>query len=79
MPLMADTKLSDRLREVTGRVYFQDTGVIEEAAAELDRREARLTALEQALDLVEAVYRKNCVAPGEPSSVLAAIQAALKG
>lgn len=31
-----------------------------------------------ALQLAECVYRKNCVAEGEPSSVLDALQAALK-
>lgn len=31
----------------------------------------------QALQLIESVYRKNVVAPGEPSSVLEAVQAAI--
>ena len=31
----------------------------------------------QALSLAESVYRMNCVAPGEPSSILAALQAAI--
>jgi hypothetical protein len=31
----------------------------------------------RALKLAECVYRKNCVAAGEPSSVLEAMQAAI--
>lgn len=45
------------------------------------RYNARLIAaapeLLQTLQMVESVYRKNCVTEGEPSSVLDAIQAAI--
>ncbi|HHA2912873.1 TPA: hypothetical protein ACOD97_000212 [Stenotrophomonas maltophilia] len=46
-----------------------------------DEANARLIAaapeLLQALQLVECVYRKNCVNEGEPSSVLHSMQAAI--
>ncbi len=56
---MADT-LSERLRTITAWFIvfdaksFEAKRVLEEAAAELDRTEARLTALEQALTFIEA-------------------------
>lgn len=34
--------------------------------------------LMEALELIECVYRKNCVAEGEPSSVLDALQRAIR-
>jgi hypothetical protein len=52
----------------------------EEDAAELEAN-ARLIAaapeLLQTLQMVESVYRKNCVNEGEPSSVLDALQSAI--
>ncbi len=46
--------------------------------AEKALKSAGVSELIEALQLAECVYRKNCVAEGEPSSVLDAMQAALK-
>lgn len=43
----------------------------------LKQSEDLVVELLNALKLAEAVYRKNVVAPGEPSSVLDAMQAAI--
>lgn len=50
-----------------------------EMLADNARLKARVAELEGALSLAEVVYRKNCVAEGEPSSVLDAMQKALSG
>jgi hypothetical protein len=47
------------------------------AADERDRKQEQIERLLAALKLAESVYRLNCVAPGEPSSVLDAMQAAI--
>jgi chromosome segregation ATPase len=44
---------------------------------ELETALAQVAELRQTLALVESVYRQNCVAEGEPSPVLEAMQAAL--
>lgn len=41
------------------------------------RQIEREKVLRGALEFAESVYRQNCVSPGEPSSVLAAMQEAL--
>lgn len=43
----------------------------------LGRIIAEMEAVMEALSLAEAVYRMNCVAPGEPSSILTALQEAI--
>lgn len=50
----------------------------ENLCSERDAAIAENARLRSALELAECMYRKNCVAEGEPSSVLDAIQAALQ-
>ena len=49
----------------------------ESAEAERDALEATLRKAQEALSLIECVYRKNCVAVGEPSTVLDALRATI--
>jgi hypothetical protein len=49
----------------------------EKAEARIASLEATARELREALSLADSVYRLNCVAVGEPSSVLDAMQAAL--
>jgi hypothetical protein len=46
--------------------------------AERDAALADVEKLRRCLSLVESVYRKNCIAEGEPSSVLEEMQRVLK-
>ncbi len=48
-----------------------------ELRTKCERLEASNKTLREALSLMVAVYEKNCVAVGEPSSVLDAARAAL--
>ena len=47
------------------------------AIARAESAERKLAMAKEALSLAESVYRQNCVAPGEPSSVLDSLQHAL--
>ena len=56
-----------------------DDGVYDECQkCRAEQAEARLAAVVEALKLIESIYRQNVIQPGEPSSVLEAIQNALR-
>jgi hypothetical protein len=58
----------------TRAMAFKLDPLIPQIAA-LEQKQAHMT---EALSLAECVYRLNCVAPGEPSSILDALQRALR-
>lgn len=70
---VASIDLKDDKGRTWGTVALRDYSF--EHAERLARLWAAAPELLAALKLVESVYRKNCIAAGEPSSVLDAMQA----
>jgi hypothetical protein len=66
---------------IVDRLFNRDDRWVKaaDADARVQALRAKNVVLRRALELIESVYRQNCVAEGEPSSVLEAVQAALKG
>lgn len=62
--------------DATGRALVE-YGAAGSVAAYIQDLKAQRDDLLATLELIESVYRLNCVAEGEPSSVLDAIQAAI--